>query len=104
MREIIILIAWTFVPAFELRFSIPLGIEYYAMPWPKVFAICVLANVALGFVFYFMLEYCVALLRRMKWFDRLYLRLIVRPRRKIQAAVDKWGELGVAIFIGIPLL
>jgi uncharacterized membrane protein len=33
----------------------------------------------------------------------VYERTVTRTREKIQKSVDRYGELGVALFIGIPL-
>lgn len=105
MIEILKLIGWTFVPALELRASIPIGIlsPNYHLSVPTVVTVCVLANILLGIVFYLLLDTAMKLLRKMAWFEGLYQRLLVRAQRKIQRYVDRWGELGVAIFIGIPL-
>ena len=54
MKEVLYLIGWTFVPLFELRGSIPIGIRIYEMDVAKVVTVCVLANIALGIVFYFL--------------------------------------------------
>lgn len=103
MEQIIKLIFVTFIPAIELRGSIPLGILSYKMHWLNVFIICVITNIILGIIFYIFLDTVVKLLRKMKWFENLYLRVLVRNQRKVEKLVEKWGELGIAIFIGIPL-
>ena len=43
------------------------------------------------------------LLCRNEAINRLYQKVLLRSQKKIQRVVDKYGELGVAIFIGIPL-
>ncbi len=103
MKQVLYLIGWTFIPALELRASIPIGIINYKMNITDVVVTCVLANIALGILFYFMLDTVMKLFRRMEWFERIYQKMLVRAQRKIQKFVDKWGELGIAIFIGIPL-
>jgi len=103
MKEVLYLIGWTFVPALELRASIPIGILTYDMEVYEVVTVCVLANIALGIIFYSLLDTAIKLFRKMAWFDRIYQKLLVRAQHKIQKYVDKWGELGIAIFIGIPL-
>ncbi|HQL86172.1 MAG TPA: small multi-drug export protein [Lentisphaeria bacterium] len=39
----------------------------------------------------------------MPWFERLVMRYIERARAKLKPQVDKYGAIGLAIFIGIPL-
>ena len=97
------LILITFIPALELRARIPIGILKYQMHFISVFFICVIANFILGIVFYLLLDQIVKLLCRVPFIDRLYQKKLVSAQKKIQKLVDKYGELGVAIFIGIPL-
>jgi uncharacterized membrane protein len=102
--KILILIGVTFVPALELRASIPLGFFGYNMHRPTVVLICVLANIALAFVFYWLLDTFIKWLRhKWAWFQRFYDRQVARVQRKIHKQVERYGEWGVAIFIGVPL-
>lgn len=104
LLKILTLIGVTFIPALELRASIPLGLFIYKMSWPLVVTICVLANVALAFIFYWLLDTVVKWLRgHWAWFQRVYEKLVARAQRKIHKSVEKYGEWGVAVFIGIPL-
>jgi uncharacterized membrane protein len=103
LNEVITLILVTFLPIFELRASIPLGILKYNMHWIDVFIICVIANIAIGILVFFLLDKCVHLVIRIKFIGRLYNRLVVKTRKKIKPYVEKYGTLGVAVFIGIPL-
>ncbi len=105
---ILILIGVTFVPALELRASIPLGIlhEKYqeTFHWSTVVIICVLANIALAFVFYWLLDTVIKWLRHQwAWFARIYERVVARAQRKIHSKVERYGEWGIALFIGVPL-
>jgi uncharacterized membrane protein len=103
LREMIELIAITFIPALELRASIPYGILKLGMNWWSVFLICVVANIILGILVYLLLDKVIHLFLRWNWFARIYKKFVERTQRRIHKAVEKWGELGVAIFIGIPL-
>jgi uncharacterized membrane protein len=103
MRNVLLLIGYTFLPLAELRLSIPMGILLYKMNWFTVFCICVLANIALGMVFYILLDTVVKILRKWERFEKPYQRLLIRNQHKVEKLVDKWGELGIAIFIGVPL-
>jgi uncharacterized membrane protein len=106
LRIILILIGVTFVPALELRASIPLGIFGYrdSLHWTATVAICVAANIALAFVFYWLLDTIIKWLRhRWAWFQRVYERVVARAQRKIHRSVERYGEWGLAVFIGIPL-
>ena len=106
LLKILILIGVTFVPALELRASIPLGIFRYrdSFHWTATVAICIAANIALAFVFYWLLDTVIKRLRHhWPWFQRIYDRVVKRAQRKLQSKVDRYGEWGVAVFIGVPL-
>ena len=49
------------------------------------------------------LKRLIKLVIRIKFVKRFYLRIIPGTQKKIKKVVDKWGELGVAVFIGVPL-
>jgi len=116
LREIIIIILLTFLPFLELRYSIPAGIlsgeimlpfgivlKGLNMHWLIVFIVAVIANIALGIIIYFLLDKVVRYFLRFRFFSKLYNKIIAHPQKKIKRYVDKYGEIGVAIFIGIPL-
>ena len=97
------LILWTLVPALELRWSIPWGVWCAVYHWGWVVLICVVANILLGFVVFFVIEYFIKLMTLIGPVGRLWNRYVEHTQKKIHAAVEKWGEWAVAIFIGIPL-
>lgn len=97
------IVVWTFVPALELRASIPYGLFWEKLSWPMVFVVAVVANFVLGLVLYPLMDLVVSLMQRIPVVHRVWLLYVERTRRKIHASVEKWGELAVAVFIGIPL-
>ena len=103
LNQILYLIFITFLPFLELRASIPYGINILKMPWLTVFIVCVIANIILGILIYFMLEKFVKFFLRYKIFSNPYNKVVIKTQKKIQKAVDKYGEWGVALFIGVPL-
>lgn len=102
-REIIELILVTFLPFLELRASIPYGILKLRMGWVDVFLICVITNIILGIIIYFLLDKLVHLVTRIRPIGRLYARVVERTQKRIHRYVERYGEIGVAFFIGIPL-
>ena len=93
------------IPALELRASIPWGV--FAMredvPWLTVVLICLVANIILGWAVFLVLGPVFTFVRRWSWFDRVIWPVLERTRHRIHPYVEKYGELGVAVFIGIPL-
>jgi uncharacterized membrane protein len=111
LKQITLLVLITFVPALELRASIPWGIlgnEKWGitpglMSWPLVVLVCVLANIALGFAVFWILAPVMHWLERFSWFRKRLEPILLHAQKRIHPYVEKYGEIGVAIFIGIPL-
>jgi len=116
LNKILLLILLTLIPFLELRYSIPAGILTGAVelpfglalvglniPWYTVFIVCVVTNFILGIIIFLILRTVVNYMRRFKWFEKIYKKIIARPQRRIKKYVDKYGELGVGLFIAIPL-
>ncbi len=110
------LILLTFLPFLELRYSIPAGIlsgrvelpfgmylQGYGLNWLLVFVVCVITNIIVGILIYYALNISVKFFLRFNWYAKLYNKIIEKPQKKIHAFVEKYGELGVALFIGVPL-
>ncbi|NIO04871.1 MAG: hypothetical protein GTN74_09715 [Proteobacteria bacterium] len=102
MKTILILVLITLIPTLELRASIPFGILRADMAWWGVVVVCVITNIVLGPLVYLFVDKVMVLFLRFAWLDRSYQRIVVRTQRRIQRAVDRYGEIGVALFIGIP--
>ena len=71
--------------------------------WPAVVLICTIANIILGWVVFAVLGPVFTLIRKWTWFDSRIWPILNRTQHRIHPYVEKYGELGVAIFIGIPL-
>ncbi|MBN2104834.1 small multi-drug export protein [bacterium] len=105
----IISIVWlaliTLIPTLELRASIPIGIFKMAdqLSWPVVVLICIIVNILLGWLIFWVLGPAFSLIRKWHWFDQKVWPVLERTQYKIHPYVEKYGELGVAVFIGIPL-
>ena len=115
-KQVLLLFAVTFLPLFELRASIPLGILQgeihlplnYAMSgmgldWILVFTICVLANALLGILLYPFINYWIHTLEKIPFFGNFWKRKVEKVQKKIHPLVEKWGTFGVALFIAVPL-
>lgn len=107
-KQILILILITFVPALELRASIPWGILGHGhvgieMSWPIVVLVCMAANILLGWGVFWVLAPIMKWLERFTWFRKWIEPVLFRAQRKIHPYVEKYGEMGIAVFIGVPL-
>jgi len=103
LYDILSLVAITFLPILELRASIPYGILNLGMDWFIVFIVCFLANIAVGMLVFLFLDKFMHILLRVKRFAKAYDKFVVKAQKKIHPYVERYGILGVAIFIGVPL-
>ncbi|NLF30373.1 MAG: small multi-drug export protein [Planctomycetes bacterium] len=99
----VVIILLTLMPALELRASIPFGILLAHKPWWSVFAVAVATNIVLGPILYLLLDRCLHLALRVRLLDRIWQRVIVRNQAKIHAKIERYGVLGLGLFIGVPL-
>ncbi len=101
----------TSIPALELRASIPYGILGNAswgitqglMPWFAVTAVCIIFNILLGWLVYMLMTPFFLFLDMFPFFNRYVEPFIKRAQRKIAPYMEKYGSIGLALFIGIPL-
>jgi uncharacterized membrane protein len=103
MSEILALIALTLLPFLELRASIPYGIFQTDLSLLLIFLICTITNILLAPVIYLFLDKVIHIFLRIKIIDRCYQKTVEKAQKKVHPYVEKYGILGLAIFIGIPL-
>lgn len=105
IKSILILIAVTLIPTLELRASIPWGFFLLAdkLTWSVVVLVCIIANIILGWIVFAIMGPVFEMLRKWGWFEKNIWPILEKTQHKIQPYVEKYGELGVALFIGIPL-
>jgi len=101
--DILILIGLTLLPFLELRASIPYGFIKTDLHWTAIFLICVITNIILGPIIYLLIDKIVKILCKIRFIERLWHRYVEKLQHKIHYYVKKYGDIGVAIFIGIPL-
>lgn len=105
LNAILVLTGVTLIPLLELRASIPVGIFSMGntLTWPVVSIVCMIANIILGWFVFAVMGPLFILIRKWHWFDAHIWPYLEKTRHKIHPYIEKYGELGVAIFIGIPL-
>lgn len=105
IQSIIYLALITLIPALELRASIPMGIftMQETISWPAVVMTCIVVNILLGWFVFLVMGPVFMFIKRWYWFNEKIWPFFERTRHKIHPFIEKYGELGVAVFIGIPL-
>tara|TARA_Y100000310_G_C20686943_1_gene819633 strand:- start:3055 stop:3534 length:480 start_codon:yes stop_codon:yes gene_type:complete len=102
-NELITLILLTLAPFLELRASIPYGILIAQMNWFFVMVVAIVVNIILGAIVYVVIDKFIHLLEKIPIFDRFWSKTVEKTQTKIHPYVEKYGEWGLALFIGIPL-
>ena len=97
---------WTavlsFLPISELRGGIPFALAH-AMPWYVAYPFAAAVNALVAPGCWIFLASLHKLFLKMKWYENFFNRFVERARRKLQGGVDRWGWLGVALFVAVPL-
>ncbi len=101
--DILWIVILTLAPFLELRASIIYGIGKTDLHFMTVFLVAVISNIILGTVLYLLIDKIVHIGRKVAFVDRIYQRYVEKTQTKVQRYVDKYGEYGVALFIGVPL-
>jgi uncharacterized membrane protein len=97
---------WTaflsFLPISELRGGIPFAIAH-GIPWYGAYFFAAGMNALVAPACWLFLSTLHRLFLKTAWYERLFNRFVERAREKLRTGVEKWGALGVAAFVAIPL-
>jgi uncharacterized membrane protein len=106
------LLAWSgllsILPVSELRGGIPFAIAN-GLPWYFAYPFAVVINALAAPLCWLFLSTLHKLFLRLSahrgfhWYKKLFDRLIDRARAKLHEGIEKWGWLGVTVFVAIPL-
>ncbi len=90
------------LPISELRGAIPYAIANGLSPVFTWFY-CVILNAAVGPLVYIFLITFHRLLIKFSWYTKLFDRFVEKTRHKVEHKVKKYGYIGIALFVAIPL-
>lgn len=97
---------WTtffaFLPISELRGAIPFALSQ-GMPWYIALLFSAGINALVAPVCWIFLSTVHRLFYHMNWYRGLFDSFVERARGKVHEKVEKWGWLGIAAFVAIPL-
>lgn len=92
------------VPITEIRASIPIALEIYHLSIFSAVFWSVIGNAATAAIILWLLGPISKFLRqRMNIFDRFFIWLFARTRRKFYQKHQKYGNLALILFVAIPL-
>ena len=104
LSEIIKIFLTSLTPIGELRASIPLGISVYNLPVWLVFIVSVIGNtIPPIFILWLFPKISDWLMEHSKLMNRFLTWLFERTRKKAHDKIEKYGDLALIIFVGIPL-
>jgi uncharacterized membrane protein len=90
------------LPISELRGAIPFAL-YRGVPWYLAYPFAVFINALVAPVCWIFLSTLHRLFLKLNWYERFFNHFVERARGKLHEKVEKWGWLGIAIFVAIPL-
>ena len=90
------------LPISELRGAIPFAIANQ-VPWYIAYIMAVLFNAMVAPLCWVFLSTLNKLFLKIDLYRRFFERFIERARNKLHDNVEKWGWLGIAVFVAIPL-
>jgi len=89
-------------PISELRGAIPVAIIGFHFPWYYAFLLAVIGNLLpVPFILLFF-NALSKLLSRVSFFERI-LNLLFESTRRRGKLIEKYGGIGLALFVGVPL-
>ena len=90
------------LPIAELRGGIPYAISNDIDPL-TAYVICVGANLLAFPIVFFFLGVLHPVFMKVKLYQNLFDKFVIRTRNKIEKNIEKWGFWGLMIFVMIPL-
>jgi uncharacterized membrane protein len=107
-----VILFWTavlsFMPISELRGAIPFAVANN-IPWYWAYLFAATVNALVAPACWIFLATIHKLLygtrpeKGIPWYKNFFDRFVERARKKLSAGFEKWGWLGIAIFVAIPL-
>jgi len=100
MENLLTVALMAMLPISELRGSIPAGVLMFGLPLWQVFLISVIFNALAFFPIFFGLEF---------FYDKVFkrwnlpVRLLNRSRNRAKPYIRRYGIVGLALFVAVPL-
>ena len=91
------------LPIFEVRGGIPYGLAVAKLGIAPTLLIAVISNIMVIPLVFFFLDYFHIHFMRISIYSRIFGKFIERTKRKAHSHITKYGCLGLALFVAIPL-
>lgn len=103
MLSLFIAVLLSAAPFSELRGGIPYAMSVARMHWLPAFLLCVATNLAIIPAWWVFLETVNRHMLRIGWYGRFFHRRLKAARRGVHGNVERYGYLGLTLFVAIPL-
>jgi len=103
LEHVIWMVVLTFLPTLELRASIPYGCLVGQVPWTIVAPLCIVTNFLLAPLVWLFVHHVMGIFLKIGFIARIYDWIVKRTQRKVEPYVKRFGTIGLALFIGVPL-
>lgn len=90
------------IPIFELRGSIPIGVYHYKLPIWETYLVSIVGNMVPIFFILLFFDLVTKLFYRVPILKKLLEKIFERTRKKSEV-IRKYEELGLILFVAIPL-
>ncbi|HNT52985.1 MAG TPA: small multi-drug export protein [Candidatus Syntrophosphaera sp.] len=102
LSPLLIVFLISMIPIVELRGAIPIGIALFGLPWPQAVLVSIAGNMLPVPFILLLLDWFLRLIGKYGWGRRFSEWLHKRTRNRSRV-VESYEELGLALFVGIPL-
>jgi uncharacterized membrane protein len=102
IRALLLTVLLCLLPVSELRGGLPYALSA-GLPLAIAFPLCVVANALVAPLLLLFLSSLHRLLQRWAGYARLSERILERARRSVHAKVERYGYVGLFLFVAIPL-
>lgn len=90
------------LPISELRGALPYA-YFNGVPIAQAYLLSVGCNALVAPLLYLFLSTFHRLFYRLRWYRQLFDRTVERARHKLEEKVERYGYLGVMLFVAVPL-
>ncbi len=102
IREYLFTAILCLAPISELRGAIPFALAKGASPI-FVYPYCVILNALVAPLLYLFLGTVNSVLLKLTPYKVLFDRIVIRARNRVHGKVERFGYLGIALFVAVPL-
>ena len=102
LEQFAIIALLTLLPGLELRAGILFGLSQ-GMDALQVFALAVAVNALLGPIVLFALQNILPFFLKINVLEKFYAQNVLRVQKDYKKYIEKYGGIGLALFIAVPL-